>query len=159
MRLISKISVRDVFGGKGQILDLVMKDKDQSHALMRVVGIASGISTGEGDNGPWTGLKGQFRATNLVTGEEFSSGKCFLPNIAQDMIVGALMAETSNAVEFAFDVSAIFDETAATSYVYSAESLIPPTENDPLAMLYKGLQAQLPLKSAPDAQEKPAKAK
>lgn len=157
MKLIGKISVRDVFGAKGQILEMVMKDKGDSHKLMRVVGIASGLQTGEGDNGPWTGLKGQFRATNLLTGEEFSSGKCFLPNVAQDMVVGAIMADGASAVEFAFDISVQFEESAATSYIYSAESLIQPKENDPLSMLLHGVQFSLKLEDKTDAVEKPHK--
>lgn len=135
MELIKKISVRDVFGGKAEILKVVMSDQEKKHPIMRVVGIASGMRTGESDNGPWTGLKGQFSATNLVTGQEFRSGQCFMPDVANDLVVGALMAEDSSAVEFGFIIYASYDETAATSYIYSAEPLVKPKENDPLAML------------------------
>jgi len=152
-KLIGKISVRHVVGTKGGILTAVMSDKEVSHKLMRVVGIASDIKSGEGDNGPWTGLKGQFKATNLVTGEMFQSGQCFLPSVASDMVEGALKAGAT-AVEFGFDISAQFDEQSATSYVYHAEPLFEAAENDPVALLTARLDAQQKKLDAPKEAEK-----
>lgn len=154
-KLVGKISVRHVFGSKGEILSVVMQDKEVSHKLMRVVGIASDIKTGEGDNGPWTGLKGQFKATNLVTGEVFQSGQCFLPGVASDMVEGALKSGAS-AVEFGFDISVVFDENSATSYVYYAEPLFDTAENDPVALLSARLEAEQKKLEAPkDVKKEP----
>ncbi len=139
MKLISKISMRDVVGGKSVILETIMKDKTISHPVARVIGIASGLKTGEGDNGPWTGLTGQFKATNLLTGEVYQSGKCFMPDVAQDMIVGALMAGNTASVSFGFDVSVEYDEKSATSYVYTAASLMDSGPTDPISMLEQSI--------------------
>jgi len=152
-KLIGKISVRHVFGSKGNILSTVLGDKNISHKLMQVVGIASDIKTGEGDNGPWTGLKGQFKATNLVTGEVFQSGQCFLPSMANDMVEGALKGGAS-AVEFGFDISAMFDESSSTSYVYQVEPLFETAENDPVALLTARLEAEQKKLEAPKEVEK-----
>lgn len=132
--LVGKISTRTVFGPKGEILKLVMSDQDQSHDLFTVVGIATETFSGEGDNGPYVGLKGQFMATNSVTGKQFRSGKCFLPSIAVDMVAG-VVDSSSGPVEFGFKVMAHYDESAATSYVYDCEPLMDAGENDPLAAI------------------------
>ena len=134
MKLINKLSVKAIIGGKGNILETVMKDKEAEHVVARILGIATGIKTGEGDNGPWTGLTGTFKGVNVTTGEEFQSGVLFMPNVAQDMVTGALMADTK-AVEFGFEITAKYDETSATSYVYSARPLFESSESDPLKML------------------------
>ncbi len=134
MKLVNKLSVKAIIGGKGNILETVMKDKENEHIVARIIGIASGIKTGEGDNGPWTGLTGQFKGVNVLTGEEFRSGILFMPSVAQDMVVGALMGDTK-AVEFGFDITAKYDEESATSYVYGAVPLFESSESDPLSML------------------------
>ena len=41
--LLKKITLRTVFGGKGDVLETVMKDKQKEHMLMRVHGFANGI--------------------------------------------------------------------------------------------------------------------
>lgn len=133
--LVGKITVKNVFGSKGEILKLVMGDQDESHLLMRVAGIATETFSGEGDLGPYVGLKGQFMATNMVTGARFRSGKCFLPATAVDLISGAVSANPGGAVQFGFDVLAHYDESAATSYVYDVVPLMDIAENDPLAQL------------------------
>lgn len=140
-KIINKLSVKAVFGGKGPILDKVMGDKTKAHPIVRFLGIATGMKTGEGDNGPWTGLTGQFKGINLDTGEEFRSGVLFMPNVAQDMVIGALMGDTK-AVEFGFEVTAQYDEASATSYAFGASPLFESAESDPLKMLESKIAAQ-----------------
>lgn len=157
MKLITKLSVKAIIGGKGNILETVMKDKTVEHVVARIVGIASGLKTGEGDNGPWTGLTGQFKGTNLMTGEVYQSGILFMPNVAQDMVIGALMGETK-AVEFGFDITAQYDESSATSYVYGAIPLFESSEADPLKALEARISTQA-LENKPETEEKKQDAK
>jgi hypothetical protein len=134
MKLITKLSIKQIIGGKSSILDKVISDKEKEHVVARILGVATGMKTGEGDNGPWTGLTGQFKGINTDTGEEFQSGVLFMPNVAQDMVIGALMGE-SKAVEFGFEISVKYDESSATSYVYSARPLFESSDSDPIKLL------------------------
>lgn len=83
--LVKKISVKTVVGDlKGMILD----GKIQMPCdVMVVVGEANNIEDGVGNMGPWAALVGQFKATNLVTGEIFIGPRLFLPEPAGKLLV------------------------------------------------------------------------
>lgn len=157
MQLLRKITVRTVYGDKGEVLETVMSDKKKSHALMRVVGVANGVKTGaskQKQSGKdasgqtveieversWKALLGSFEATNLQTGEVFRSGVCFLPDFAIELVSGQL-TEDVDSVRFGFDVTASYDETSATSYVYDVTALMAPAEDDPLTALASQVNA------------------
>lgn len=142
-KLIRKISVKTVFGGKAEVLPMVMASQDTSHAVMRVAGIVNDFKTGEGDNGPWVGARGRFLATNLVTGEQFSAPVCFLPDAAMDLVRGSMPEQGS--LEFGFDIHANYNAASITSYEYTATPLIEPSENDPLQSLMAAFEAKAPI--------------
>lgn len=127
MKLLSKISVKTVCGNVKEL---------PNENLMRVIGIAKGTFTGTTNFGEYVGFKGQFKAINLATGEEFSSGKLFLPEIAQNLVEGAL-SETES-VEFAFDLGKK-EADNAVGYEYTIQPLIEAKENNPLALLEQKL--------------------
>ena len=108
---------------------------------MQVMGVATGIKTGESDKGPWTALLGSFQAINMETGDTYRSGVCFLPNIMLNLVTPRLLEKESKAVEFAFNIGVKADEKSATGYVYIAEPIFETAENDPLEMLTKKLPA------------------
>lgn len=175
MQLLRKISARTVFGSRADIQAMVLADRSKSHPLFRVIGICNGQRHGStkdvgeengGDNakatvlgpkatvlGPkdkmrdWTALLGAFQATNLTTGEVFKSGVCFLPNYVTDAVTGQLGADVES-VKFAFDIYAHFDEQSATSYIFEAESLMEPAEDDPLKALAATVGGALPAPKA-----------
>ncbi|MEG9862950.1 MAG: hypothetical protein V6Z82_06960 [Flavobacteriales bacterium] len=151
MNLIKKLTVKTVVGN----LKAMVKAGDVTEgAIMRVMGIATGQQSGTSDFGDWIAFKGKFRAINIITGEEFHSAKCLLPEVASDLVVAA-MAE-NESVEFAFDIKIQLDETAATGYVYLAQPLVEAQQDDPLERLASSVTMALP---KPGKVEKPAKDK
>lgn len=157
INLIKKISIAKVIGGKPKIASIVkFFDENKtasSMVLARFYGSAVGTKTGVSDFGEWTCLTGQFRAINKTTGESFDSGICFLPDVALDLVVGAL---GQGSVDFAFDIGVVLDDDSATGYVYTAIPLMQE-ESNPISRLEEKLAAlALP---APVADDSKAKAK
>lgn len=108
--------------------------------LLGIVGIASDFIPGHNaETGTsFVKLYGQFKATNLDTGEVFVSGAAILPGAASDLIYGALKGRTGDnpgSIEFAFRIGVHWDETAAVKYVYDVEQAYQPAAADPLAAL------------------------
>lgn len=142
MQLLRKISAATVIGGKNVVLEECFKDKTTPHDLYQVVGLCTGIKTGkdkqnkndDGSPKDWTALTGSFQATNLMTGEVFRSGVCFMPSFVTDAVAGQLNDEV-DTVRFAFKIGAHFDAESVTSYVYDATPLMEPAEGDPLSLL------------------------
>lgn len=136
MEFINKISVATVVGNVKPIVK-EMKNGD-SKIIMRILGIANGTKVGDGDNGPWTALIGEFKATNILTGKEFISGKCFLPGAISDLVVGQLGGDT-HKVQFGFDIIIVEDIDSQAGYHYTATPLLKPAESNPIALLEKQL--------------------
>lgn len=159
-KAIKKISVKTVYGSVK--LPALIKGLPEGASigpempLMEIVGICRDYSVVATDKGESLKFVGQFKATNLETGEIFVSGACFLPGALPDMLYGAIGPNRESDVQFAFRISAHYDESAITKYVYDVESLIPISESDSLALLEKQIQrpalAAVP-ESAPQPQE------
>lgn len=143
INLQKKISVAKVIGGKPKIASIVKFFEENKTAavmpLCRMYGTASGSKVGVSDFGEWTALTGQFRGLNLSTGETFDSGICFLPDVANDMVLGALNSGAT-AVDFAFDVGVVLDEDSATGYVYRASPVLQEEAN-PISRLEEKMAA------------------
>lgn len=147
-QLLTKLTISSM----GVELD---RDSLPAGPYARVYGIANGTKVGRaGANGePSIALTGSFRGVNLLTGEEFASGKMYLPAIAHDLIAGQLSGE-NNAVQFAFDLGVKADKKSPVGYVHVAVPLVDQKrEGDPLA----ALEASLPAPALP-APKKAAKA-
>lgn len=153
-----KITVKGVCGAiKLQKLMAGLSDDavtGPSIPLMSLIGIARRYKVVPTDKGESIKFLGSFKAVNLATGEETVSGACFLPGAIPDLIFGALGDSADREVEFAFRISAHFDSSAITKYVYDVESLIPVSEADPLKQLERAMTANL-LESKPDASKAP----
>lgn len=114
--------------------------------LARIIGEAIGVKTGVTDFGEWTALTGQFHGTNLETGETMASAVCFLPDVALDLIT-AQLSGGAKAVEFAFDISVVADESSSVGFIYTASPILQAADNDPI----KRLQAKIAALPAPDS--------
>ena len=88
---------------------------------------------------------GNFKFINLVTGEDFAGGRCFLPEPLQSMVEAQL--EGSNNVQFAFDITVVESESV-TGYEYGAETVVKPSDNDPLELLLARTSEDKPLEIA-----------
>jgi hypothetical protein len=118
-----------------------------SAPLLDVYGIASKFKPGQSDKGPFIRFFGSFRAIRHGDKAAFSSTQFIAPKMVEESLwsvmgSGGPDGELSN-VQFAFRIGCKFDKKAATKYVYSAESLMPVAENDPLVMLQQQLSGKL----------------
>lgn len=148
-RLVNKLTVKSILGEKPDIERLIkycdeQKDEKAILFLVGILGIASDYKPGQttlpdGKVQQWLKLLGQFRATNLETGEVFVSGVCILPGAGNDLVYGALKAlegdGAGGTVEFAFRIGIQRDKTAATGYVYVIEQTYQPAKADALDAL------------------------
>jgi len=125
MKILPRITIKSVVGGvKGnpEMLKKLLDANPNSIPLMTVIGQASGAKEvvkefEDGKTSASIKFKGSFKATNLLTGEIFKSGVCFLPPVAANLLEGAF-GENTQAVQFAFKIGARYDTNSATSYVY-----------------------------------------
>ncbi len=143
MALIKKISVKTVAGNIKKLIAAQPEGEEKPIPFMRVYGVATRAEIGESDYGVWKAFIGQFKAVNLLDGVEYSSGKLFLPDVAGDLLEGALGASETNSVEFGFDLIAVPDEASTIGYVYQAESLIEPAKDDTFSRLEKSLPGKV----------------
>lgn len=142
--LVSKISTKIVCGKT--------KVPTERTPLMRIIGSATGIQTGESNYGEWVAFKGRFKGINLETGEEFIAGKAYLPSVATDLLQDAVV-RSNGAVDFGFDIYSEPSE-ATIGYQYSVDPLIEAEETDP----FSALESHLPKLPSPKGKKK-AKAK
>lgn len=155
VKLIPKLSIKSVFGNVRAVMP--EKNGDTSGPLVRIVGVAGAVKSGESNFGEWLAFLGQFRAINLKTNEEYSSGKLFLPGTASDMLLGAVQS-SNGGVEFAYDIGIQRDDESSVGYTYVVNPLLQASENDPCERLFRAIggQAQLPAPTKVDP--KPASA-
>lgn len=109
--------------------------------LFGIIGKCSDCVAGDGEHGPFVKLLGQFKAVNHDTGEVFRSGGAILPGSANDLVYGALrgLGESGGAVEFAFKVGLLRDDSTPTGYTYAVEQIVMEGQDDGLADLEKRL--------------------
>ena len=145
MELLNKISIKGVYGS----IDVKSLHTGGAKSLMRVLGVVNSykvIATNFGDS---VAFMGNIKATNLETGEEFRSGKAFLPAIASVLIEGALNGEHAEGVQFAFDVGVkpVQDRQGKDSYEYTVKPLIDTADNDPLKLLEEKINTPLAIEN------------
>lgn len=133
MKLIKRISV-------AQVVNLTAKEietlEGERH-LMRVIGIARSYELGMSQFGEFIRFKGEFRATNLETGELYAAPVCFLPEPADGLLktqLDELGNDSKTPVEFAFDIS-IVPHDGERGYQYRVTTLMDSQPSDPLATL------------------------
>lgn len=127
--LTKKLSLKGLGFDKATILKAVLSDQNAEHFLARFVGVCTApkpYRVKEGDRAGEIafGLMGQFEGTNS-DGETITSAVCYLPEYATEMVLGALgSGEDIQSVKIAFDIYAVYDEKAATSYTFSVRDLL-----------------------------------
>ena len=145
IQIVKKVSTRVICGGLPPV-----PNPGETIWLYNVIGLANSIKTGESQYGPWRALLGSFvaeapSAENPGETKRFRTGQLFLPDVALDLVAPSVAAsKKSEQVQFAFRVGVMGDDSAATKYVYVAESLLAPEESDPLEMLMAKTAPQLP---------------
>lgn len=144
VNLQKKISVAKCFG---KVTAARVTKADGTLELGRIFGQATGTKNGVTDFGEWTALTGQFRAINRETGESFDSAVCFMPDVALELVT-AQLAGGAKAVDFAFDISAVADESVQIGFTYRASPVLPMAEDSAVARL----ESQMKALAAPKAE-------
>jgi hypothetical protein len=128
-KIINKISTKTIVGK--------IKAPESAEALYKVYGIATKVVHGETAFGAFVAFLGDFKAVNLKTNEVVRSGKCFLPDVAANMLQGAL-EHSDSGVEFGFVVNAEPADNQS-GYQYTVSPLIESNAADPMSLLEKRL--------------------
>ena len=123
-KLISKISAKSVGSD-------FSRARDEAVPQFQVIGSATSYKRIETNYGASDQLNGTFEAINLITGEVFNSGKCFLPSIVSDQIVAQLQSDENVQVKFAYEIGTT-PSTSTIGYEYTVRSLI---DAQPLALI------------------------
>jgi len=113
----------------------VLASPDEKLALARIYGVASVAKPGASQHGPYVKFLGQFKAVNLRTGQVFTSNAMILPKFVEEQLFGAMGGESTQGVEFAFEMAAHYDESAATKYVYDAQHLLKAVDSEQMKQL------------------------
>lgn len=104
-----RLTIKTIFG-KLKGIDLSAGEKK----LFRIAGVATQVEHGDGDFGPWVGLRGTFAAVNAETGEVFESTRAIVPGA--DMMCELFEAQQR--------------EDARATLRFSGEVFAVPREND-----------------------------
>ena len=147
MKSVKKISVKTVCGA---IKRPEVGGKPWN--IMRVLGVADALNTGTSQYGDWVALLGQFKATDIATGEIVYSGVCLLPEVAVSMIATKVKELISSGqgggVEFACEIIVTPDQDPAKptvqGYSYAVEWIGTTGRTDPLASLEMRLLGNSP---------------
>lgn len=134
MAQVKKLSVATVHG-RVDIKAVVNSEKPLP--VMKVIGQAVGLKTGQSNFGEWTALLGRFEAWNN-DGEQFEASQLFLPEVALIPIRVALAAQGTRSVDFAIELfvkPTTNVKPGAAPYEYTFVDLAPPAESDPLQRL------------------------
>jgi hypothetical protein len=94
--------------------------------LFTVIGIATGLRTGQSTYGEWIGLKGEFEVVRCEDGKVLRAPIMILPDAAMTELMGSAWP-----VVFAFLVRVV-PSTNEQGFEYEVEKLVPPGPYDAL---------------------------
>lgn len=125
--------------------------------MTRLTGVVETVKTFEDRTGTMkTVFIGDFTA-NGADGTVSTSEKMFLFNALQEKLQGAWASGGEKAIEFSYDVFAIYNEKSATRYSYEAKPVTPTATNDRMhALMTKVNAVPLPTNKPKEATEVPA---
>ena len=132
---VKKLTTKIIVGKKiGKI--------EARQALYSIIGVATGLKSGESNYGAWTALVGRFEAERTADGTLFSAPLVLLPEECSGAIIQAVRLAGGIGIEFAFSV-AVEPTLTSPGYVYDIATVVSPRRNDMLASLRSTLQAYL----------------
>lgn len=121
---------------KAKIQEMCIASKKKEFELFHVVGSAIKAAVKESkdyDDKESIEFGGSFMAIDCETGEQFKSGKLYLPAFVEGEIAAAV--QNSGMVNLAVTITATYAEKAATSYAYGIKSYGPEDNSAFDAML------------------------
>lgn len=145
-QILSKLSIKTAVGDTKQF-----KQFEKQTPVLRVIGLVRAKETGTTTYGDFVRFKGEFHATNLLTGEASVSAVCFLPSPVDQMLADVLNGRPEgdkNPVEFGFDIDVLPDPATEVGYQYRVRTLVEAKQSDPMEALMTKLNGAAPLSIA-----------
>lgn len=142
-QILSKLSIKTAVGDTKQF-----KAFEKQTPVLRVIGLVRAKETGTTTYGDFVRFKGEFHATNLLTGEASVSAVCFLPSPVDQMLADVLNGRAEgdkNPVEFGFDIDVLPDPATEVGYQYRVRTLVEAKQSDPMEDLMAKLNSAAPL--------------
>ena len=125
----AKLTVKDL--GNPRLVD----DKKQRVILGTIIGIAMGVKTKLDAKGEaFEAITGAFKGTRHDDSEVIESGILYLPAGFHDQIVAELRSEGVTAVQFAYEVAAVYASNPI-GYSYAFRPLLKQRTGSPLDAL------------------------
>ncbi len=145
---------------KTAVQEMVLANKKTAHELFHVVGSATQAIVKESkdyEDKESIEFRGAFMAINAKTGEQFKSGKLYMPTVVEAEFAAAVQG--NGMVEIVVTVVAEYAEKAATSYVYNIKSYGKEDNSafDKLLALIPGTAKLLPPPEKEDGKKSDAK--
>lgn len=128
----AKITMKEVMGEDIRKYWRSLPVTTQTVEVVKVGGLVAKYEPKSTQYGESIRLQGDFRATNMQSGKQYASNRCYLPDICTDTIV-ALLSQRDNpseAVKFGVVVSLNRDDKSTTGYVYGFRPLIEPKKSN-----------------------------
>lgn len=145
MILKKSLSIKDVVGNPGAIVDNEMKVGDTIQ-LVQAIGVVTSFSFKESKFGTSARFVGEFQFTNLKTGDKYFANVCYMPSLAEEMIVSTLKLNASEktnhetgevttdykTLQFAYliNLSKVERTISQLGYVYEVKPLIESPLNN-----------------------------
>lgn len=139
MEILNKITVKSVCGNISETAKAMQFDEQRD--LCMVIGVVKSSEVVKSQYGESHRLIGEFKAVNLATQEQFFSGSCFLPAIAESLVIGQMDNTIENALQIAFKIG-IKKAENKVGYEYTVKPLIKPAENNPLSSLESKIKVE-----------------
>lgn len=134
MKLLKKISIRDLNGFKTGDVKALVKDSREEIFVARIIGSARKVTIGTSTFGEYYEFAGDFRGYNIA-GVEHAGGKCYLPEPVDALLAGALAGESAIAVDFAYDIFVVEDTKTEVGFQYRVQQLTEAAPSEPLLAL------------------------
>ena len=152
-KLLKKVTVRTIYGD----VDQAEVKEVGTLPLCRIIGRTNKAKPGQTDKGSFIRFVGEFVGINAKTGKSQSSAACILPNVAEDLVFGAMQPNKETGeiptVEFAFDIAVEYDEKSVTKYRYAVFPVFKAKPSDALADLL-GKMDSVPMLEGPKKAKK-----
>lgn len=147
-----KLTLAGVVGKQEKWYDKMVTDKSVRLAVF--YGVARSFKPGSTAIGPYVSFLGDFRAVNIATGEESASAKMILPGIAEELLAGAVSADGTKEVRFAFEIGAKYVPERNIKVEYTLTPLTKMQDEDAIGELRSLVGAKVPALAAPKDEKK-----
>ena len=115
--------------------------------LFAFYGLCRSYAEESNSYGVYIRFKGDFKARNMRTGQEYRSATAILPKVAEDFLANVMLRAQEYAgmayVEFGIVVGMVQSDTPV-GYEFTVRTLVEDKDTDPLAALEAKIMQELP---------------